>query len=117
MLPTVLRRWSCCYSYFCVAAVFAAGRFMLSLALLFVLVFFSPFIIVITSLGEERSGLFVSRVIVCLFCTRLILYFFSSSWCHGLAATSACDTPWNLTFFISGYPILSAHPFDINCPT
>ena len=41
---------------------------MLSLVLLFVLVFISPFSIVITSLGEERAGLYVSRAFVCLFC-------------------------------------------------
>ena len=56
--------------------VFTTGRFMtLSLALLFVLVlllffFPSPFSIVITSLGEERAGLWASRACVCLFCTR-----------------------------------------------
>ena len=52
--------------------VFTTGRFMLSFALsLFsVLVFFSPFSIVFTSLGEERAGLCASRIFVCLFCTR-----------------------------------------------
>ena len=43
---------------------------MLSLVLLFVLVFFSLFSIVITSPGEERAGLCASRAFVCLFCTR-----------------------------------------------
>ena len=32
--------------------------------------FFSPFSIVITSLGEEGAGLCASRAFVCLFCTR-----------------------------------------------
>ena len=40
--------------------------FMFSLALLFVLVFFSHFSIAITSLGEKRAGLCVSRASVCL---------------------------------------------------
>ena len=44
--------------------VFTTGRFMLSLALLFVLVFFSPFSIVITSLGEKRAGLCAYRAFV-----------------------------------------------------
>ena len=39
--------------------------------------FFFPilFSIVITSLGEERTGLYASHVIICLFCTRLICPF------------------------------------------
>ena len=56
---------------------------MFSLALLFVLVFFSSFSIVITSLREDRAGLCASRAFVCLFC------FFFSSWCQGLV--TACD--------------------------
>ena len=46
---------------------------MLGLALLFVL-FLVMIIIVITSLGEERAGLCVSRVFVCLLCTCCFLY-------------------------------------------
>ena len=38
MLPTVLRRWSWCWVYFVWLCVFTMGRFLLSLALLFVLV-------------------------------------------------------------------------------
>ena len=50
-------------------------HFMLSRAFLFVLMlllfvcFFNPLSIVITSLGEERAGLYTSRAIVCLYCT------------------------------------------------
>ena len=56
----------------CSFVVSATGRFMLSLALLVILVFFSPFSIVIPSLGEERerAGLCTSRAFVYLFCTR-----------------------------------------------
>ena len=50
--------------------VFTTGRFMLSLALLFVLVFFSPFSIVITSLGEKRAGLCAYRAFVCFACVN-----------------------------------------------
>ena len=42
--------------------VFTTRRFILSIALTFVPVcFFSPFSIVITSLGEDRAGLCASR--------------------------------------------------------
>ena len=51
---------------------------VLSLALCyFVLVFFSPFGIAITSLGEERAYLSVFRTI----CACLVLSVSSSSWC------------------------------------
>ena len=40
------------------------GRFMFSLVFFFVLIFFSPFSIVITSLGEERAGLCASCAFV-----------------------------------------------------
>ena len=54
---------------------------MLSLALLFVLELFSVLIsIVITSLGEERAGLYASRATVCLFCTRFSLPLGVSGW-------------------------------------
>ena len=61
--------------------------------------FFSPFNIVITLLGEERAGLRVSCVFVCLFGTRYFLSFFSYSWCQGLAAACDCGTP--LTFLLN----------------
>ena len=40
--------------------VYTTGRFMFSLVFYFVHIFFSPFSIVITSLGEERAGLCAS---------------------------------------------------------
>ena len=49
--------------------------FMFSLALLFVLMFFSPFSIAITSLGEKRAGLCVFCASVCLFCTHFFFFF------------------------------------------
>ena len=52
-------------------------RFISSLALRFVLVFFSPYNIAINSLGEERAGLCVFRAFVCFerdcFCLSLPL--------------------------------------------
>ena len=39
-------------------------------------VFTVLFSIVITSLGEERAGLYASRALVCLSCMRYYYYFF-----------------------------------------
>ena len=72
------------------------------------LCFFSPFIIVITSLGEEGAGLCASRAFVCSCLHVLILSFLLSSWCRGLA--SDCGTPWTfllivLEVYIYGYAL------------
>ena len=56
----------------------------------FVLVFFSPFSIAITSLGEERAYLSAFRSI----CACLDLSVSSSSWGLGRAAVCDCGTPW-----------------------
>ena len=106
MLLTILRRWSRCCSYFVWLGLYTTGRFMFSLALLFVLVFFSPFSIVITSFGEERAALCASCAFICIFCTRYVLSIFSSSWYQGLAAACGCGTRWTFLFtffFISNY--------------
>ena len=82
----------------CGFVVFSTRRFVLSHALLFVLVFFFSVLlsIVITSHGEEGAGLCASRAFVCVFCTRQFLSVFSSF------CSQACDsgTPWtfSLTF-------------------
>ena len=65
----------------------------------FILVFFSPFSIAITSLGEKRASL---GVFVFLFDLRLFgLSVSSSSWCLGRVAAYDCGTPWTflLPFF------------------
>ena len=103
--------------------VFTAGRFMLSLVLVSVLVFslfcfvclfcfffcfffcfvFLFFVVVVVvfspvyhcdhlAWGRERAGLRTSRAIVSML-HALNFVLFSSSWCQGLAATSACGTP------------------------
>ena len=66
----------------------------------FVIVFFSPFSIAITSLGEERANLSAFRLFgLCLF---RFVGFFSSSWGLGRAAVYDCGTPWTfLLFFCS----------------
>ena len=57
--------------------VYSTGRFVLSLNLFyFVLVFFSPFSIAITSLGEERANLLILVLFVRLF--HLYLFGFVS---------------------------------------
>ena len=73
--------------------VYSTRRFVLCLTLChFVLVFFSPFSIAITSLGEERANL--SAFYVCSICACLVLSVSSSSWCLGMAAVCECGTPW-----------------------
>ena len=69
--------------------IYSTRRFVVCLSLChFVLVFFSPFSIAITSLGEERANLSA-------FCTfvRFVLVS-SSSWGLGRAAVCDCVTPW-----------------------
>ena len=68
------------------------------------------FSIVITSLWEEKAGLYASRVSVCLSCMHLLFVFFSSSWCRGLAADCDCDccTPWTFHLNFAVHKILEA---------
>ena len=46
--------------------------------------------------------LFVSLSCICLLAMHTLIvnlcHFFSSSWCQGLAATSACGSPWTFLF-------------------
>ena len=63
----------------------------------FVPVFFSPFSIAITSLGEERASAFRTFVSIC---ASLILSVSSSSWCLGRAAVCDCGTPWTFLLII-----------------
>ena len=56
-------------------------------------VFFNPFSIAITSLGEERADLNA----FCMFFRFVLVWicrFPSSSWCLGKATVSDCGTPW-----------------------
>ena len=85
--------------------VYSTRRFVLSLALCnYVIVFFSPFNIAITTLGEERAILVLSYV--CSICASLVLSVSSSSsWSLGWAAACDCDTP--LTFLLPFFSPLS----------
>ena len=82
--------------------VYSTRRFVVCLSVChFVLVFFSPFSISITSIGEERANLsvlFVRLFDLCLF--RLLVS--SSSWCLERAAVCDCGTPWTflIPFFV-----------------
>ena len=79
----------------------------------FVLVFFSPFSIAITSLGEERANISAFRTLV-----RFALVWFlsvsSSSWCLGRAAVCDCGTPWTflLPFFFFFFFFLQLYKID-----
>ena len=74
--------------------------YVLPCVILFKIMFFSPFSIAITSLGEERELILV-LLVVCSIYACLDLSVFSSSWCLGRAAASDCGTPWTflLPFF------------------
>ena len=54
--------------------VSSTRQFISSLALCFVLALFSPFSVVITSLGEERAGLFAFLTFVCFALVGLSLF-------------------------------------------
>ena len=74
--------------------VCSAGRFIVCLSVChFVLVFFSPFSIAITSLGEERANLSAFSYVGSV-CACLDLSVSSSSWGLGRAAVCDCGTPW-----------------------
>ena len=78
--------------------VYSTRQFVLCLTLCYLdLVFFSPFSIAITSLGEERANLSTFRTFV-----RFALVWFLSvsfsSWCLGRAAVCDCGTPWTFLF-------------------
>ena len=82
--------------------VYSTRRFVLCLTFCYiVLVFFSPFSIAITSLGEERANLSVFSY-VCSICACLGLSVSSSSWCMGRAAVCYCGTP--STFLLAFFP-------------
>ena len=85
--------------------LFVVLWFVLSLALFyFILVFFSPISIAITSLGEEtKNSAFRIR---CSICACLVLSVFSSSWCLGRTAARNSGTPWGFLspfFYIKTY--------------
>ena len=109
MLPTILRWWSRCFSYFvCICGFY----YRACLALLFVLVIFSPFSIVITSLGEERESW-----PMCFWCILFVYFarveflsFFGPSWCQMFATAYDCGTPWTfLLTFLYWKLILMVH--------
>ena len=81
--------------------VYSRRRFVLCLTLChFVLVFFSPFSIAITSLGEARANLSAFRTFV-RFVLVLICRFPLPLGVWEWAAVCDCDTPWTflLPFF------------------
>ena len=98
--------------------VYSTRRFVVCLSVChFVLVFFSPFSIAITSLGEERANQCFSYV--CSVCACLDLSVSSSSWCLGRAAVCHCGTPLTflLPFFYQAF-LTNELFFDCrrNCP-
>ena len=51
-----------------------------------------------TLLGEEGAGLCASRAFVFCYAHVNLCHLFSSSWCQGLAATSASGSSWTFLF-------------------
>ena len=61
--------------------------------------FFCHFRIFITLHGEEGTGFFAYRAFVFVSYEHVNLcHFFSSSWCQGMAAASACGSSWTFLF-------------------
>ena len=86
--------------------VYSTRRFVLCHTLCFLLVAFSPFNIVITSLGEERE--LISVLFVRLFDLRLFgLVCFLFLLCLGRAASCDCATLW--TFLLPFFLFVSGH--------
>ena len=72
---------------------------MFGQVLLFVYVFFSVILAFGSPCVGKREPVFV--LIVHLFVSYAhvnLCHFFSSSWCQGLAATSACGSSWTFLF-------------------
>ena len=102
ILLAVLERWSRCrFCTFLLCCLFC-GRIVLGLVLCcFVLVFFDPFNIAITSFGKERANLGAFRMFV-RFVLVWVLSVSSSSWCLERAAACDCGTLWTfLHFFLN----------------
>ena len=78
------------------------GNLLYVFPCVFLFVFFSPFSIAITWLGEERANLSAFRTFV-RFVPVWICRFYSFSWGMGRAAAFDCGTPWTflLPFFVS----------------
>ena len=82
------------------------GRFVFGLVLLFVCVCFLCssvplafwFLVALLFFGEVGGGIrgLVFMLVVHLFVD--LCRFFSSFWCHGLAAASACGSSWTFLF-------------------
>ena len=86
--------------FICKFVVYSTGRFILCLTLCyFVLLFFSPFSIAITSLGEERANLSAFRTFVRFALVWFCLFSLSLGVWEGLQFVVV--TPWTflLTFF------------------
>ena len=98
MLPTVLMRWSC--GFHCKYKTFHFESYLAPCPHVFFFFFSVLFSIVINSPGKETAGLYASHAFVCLSCMCNFVSFFSSSWCHGLAAACDCGTslPFDLIF-------------------
>ena len=101
MQPTVLKRWSWCCSYIVwLCGFYYGGIHVDSCRIICFSRFSSPFIIVITSLGEERKSWSMCFSCICLFILHvltfvLFLYLLVSE----VTAAYNCCNPWSFFFF------------------
>ena len=99
----------------CCFVVYSTRRFVVCLSMChFVLVFFSPFSVAITSLGEERANLSAFLTFV-RFVLVWILSVSSSSWGLGRAAVCDYGTPWTFLFlfFFIFFFIQNSFPYAL----
>ena len=89
--------------------VYSTRQFVVCLSVChFVLVFFSPFSIAITSLEEERANLSASHMFVlyvCSICARLVLLVSSTCWRLERAAICDCGTSLSFLLLFSIYAV------------
>ena len=96
---------------FCCFVVYSTRRFVLCLTLChFVLVFFSPLSIVITSLGDQRANLSAFRTFVRFVLVWICPFPFLLGVCEGLRFVIVISLDFSLTFFSLG-----AHAIFLLC--
>ena len=86
---------------FCVALWFTlrgASCLVLPCSLSMSMCCFCPFSIWITLLEKEEAGYVLIVPLLVSYAHVNLCHFFSSSWCRGLAAASACGASWTFLF-------------------
>ena len=74
--------------------------------------FFCPFSILITLLVVKGAGFCAYRALFVSYAHVNLCHSFSSTWCQGLAASSACGSFWTFLFTFFPLPTLLAKKFS-----